>query len=240
MKMETAVRAPRSGRVREVLASVNSQVDAGAPLLRLDHHVDEAAVSDAPTVSFKASRLPGDASDAPTRAREHLDALRAMITGYDVSAKRARTLVAEYGELRNELAQDDAELRREELALLTTFADLCELSRNRPTSEEEDPDERVHSPREHFHTYLHSLDVEQESLPEAFRTRLSRVLRHYGVDGPGTRAPSWRRRSTGCSWPSNGRPTRSRWSRPCSSGGCWRERRRRVLPATRSARFSTD
>ena len=103
-----------------------------------------------------------------------------MITGYDVSAKRARTLVAEYGELRNELAQD-AELRREELALLTTFADLCELSRNRPTSDEEDPDERVHSPREHFHTYLHSLDVEQERLPDAFRTRLSRVLRHYGV-----------------------------------------------------------
>ena len=43
------------------------------------------------------------------------------------------------------------------------------------------PDERVHSPREHFHTYLHSLDVEQERLPAAFRTRLSRVLRHYGV-----------------------------------------------------------
>ena len=36
MKLQTAVRAPRSGRVREVLARVNSQVDAGAPLLRLD------------------------------------------------------------------------------------------------------------------------------------------------------------------------------------------------------------
>jgi acetyl/propionyl-CoA carboxylase alpha subunit/acetyl-CoA carboxylase carboxyltransferase component len=180
MKMETAVRAPHSGRVREVLAAVNSQVDAGAPLLRLARPVDGATGSEAPAVSFEAP-ISGDASDAPTRAREHLDALRAMITGYDVSAKRARTLVAEYGELRNELAQDDAELRREELALLTTFADLCELSRNRPTSEEEDPDERVHSPQEHFHTYLQSLDVEQESLPEAFRTRLSRVLRHYGV-----------------------------------------------------------
>ena len=180
MKMETAVRAPRSGRVREVLAVVNSQVDAGAPLLRLDRPVDEATVSDAPAVGFKAP-ISGDASDAPRRAREHLDALRAMITGYDVSAKRARTLVAEYGGLRIELVQDDAELRHEEFALLTTFADLCELSRNRLTSEEEDPDERVHSPREHFHTYLHSLDVEQESLPDAFRTRLSRVLRHYGV-----------------------------------------------------------
>jgi len=180
MKMETAVRAPRSGRVREVLAAVNSQVDAGAPLLRLGPPFDDAAVSDAPAVSFTAP-MSGDASDAPTRAREHLDALRAMITGYDVSAKRARALVAEYGELRTERGQDDAALGREEFALLTVFADLCELSRNRPTSDEEDPIERVHSPREHFHTYLHSLDIEQESLPDAFRTRLSRVLRYYGV-----------------------------------------------------------
>ena len=32
MKMETAVRAPVAGRVREVLAVVNAQVDAGAAL----------------------------------------------------------------------------------------------------------------------------------------------------------------------------------------------------------------
>ena len=179
MKLQTVVQAPRTGRVREVLARVNSQVDAGAPLLRLDPPVGEDAASDAPAVSFKAS-ISDSASESPTRARAHLDALRAMITGYDVGAKRARTLVADYGELRNELPGDE-ELRREELSLLTTFADLCELSRNRPTSAEEDLAERVHSPREHFHTYLHSLDVEQERLPDEFRTRLSRVLRHYGV-----------------------------------------------------------
>src|SRR5664280_2232755 len=177
MKLQTPVWAPRSGRVREVLARVNSQVDAGAPLLRLDRPVGEIAVSDAPAVSFTA---PISASDGRTQAHEHLGALRAMFTGYDVSAKRARTLVADYAKLRNELAQD-SELRHEELALLTTFADLCELSRNRPTTAEEDSDERVHSPREHFHAYLHSLDVEQERLPDTFRTRLSRVLRHYGL-----------------------------------------------------------
>jgi acetyl/propionyl-CoA carboxylase alpha subunit/acetyl-CoA carboxylase carboxyltransferase component len=177
MKLQTSVRAPRSGRVREVLARVNSQVDAGAPLMRLDRRAGEIAVSDAPAVSFTA---PMSASDGRTQAHEHLGALRAMITGYDVSATRARTLVADYATLRNELAQD-SELRHEELALLTTFADLCELSRNRPTTAEEDSDERVHSPREHFHAYLHSLDVEQERLPDTFRTRLSRVLRHYGL-----------------------------------------------------------
>ncbi len=32
---------------------------------------------------------------------------------------------------------------------------------------------------------MHSLDVEQEVLPAAFRTRLSRALRHYGVSDLG-------------------------------------------------------
>ena len=41
---------------------------------------------------------------------------------------------------------------------------------------------RVHSPREYFHTYLQSLDVERAGLPDAFRDRLARVLAHYGVD----------------------------------------------------------
>jgi acetyl/propionyl-CoA carboxylase alpha subunit/acetyl-CoA carboxylase carboxyltransferase component len=178
MKLQTAVRAPRAGRVREVFARVNSQIDAGAPMLRLDVPVGDTAVAQAPAISLSPGA--GAAIDARTTAREHLAALRAMITGYDVSAKRARTLVAEYGQLRNDLGLDVG-LAREELSVLTTFADLCELSRNRPTSAEEDSDERVHSPREHFHTYLHSLDVEGERLPDEFRLKLSRVLRHYGV-----------------------------------------------------------
>ena len=41
----------------------------------------------------------------------------------------------------------------------------------------------MHSPREHFHAYLQSLDVERAGLSETFRGRLIRVLGHYGVDG---------------------------------------------------------
>jgi len=40
----------------------------------------------------------------------------------------------------------------------------------------------VHSPREYSHAYLASLDVERDALPDAFCDRLSRALRHYGVD----------------------------------------------------------
>ena len=36
MKMETHIKAPYAGRVREVLATVNGQVEAGGPLLRID------------------------------------------------------------------------------------------------------------------------------------------------------------------------------------------------------------
>jgi acetyl-CoA carboxylase carboxyltransferase component len=115
--------------------------------------------------------------------------LQALITGYDVSARYAQQLVAEYGAARDEVPVDDDELLRAELSVLTTFADLSELSRNRPASEEEEADVQVHSPREHFHAYLHSLDVEREALPESFRSRLSRALLHYGVDDlePGPR-----------------------------------------------------
>ena len=35
--------------------------------------------------------------------------------------------------------------------------------------------------RDSFRTYLHSLDLEREGLPETFRVRLTRALAHYGV-----------------------------------------------------------
>ena len=39
----------------------------------------------------------------------------------------------------------------------------------------------MHSPREYFHSYLHSLDLDREQLPASFADRLARVLHHYGV-----------------------------------------------------------
>jgi len=70
----------------------------------------------------------------------------------------------------------------DELSLLEIFADLAELSRNRPVDEDRHTELRVHSSREHFHTFLQSLDVERGGLPTQFRDRLLRVLQHYGVE----------------------------------------------------------
>ncbi|WP_369253139.1 ATP-binding protein [Geodermatophilus amargosae] len=181
MKMETAVRAPFAGRVREVRAVVNSQVDAGAPLLLLDRTGGDAEES----VGERVALPGGDAEpDGDPRARtlSLLAELRALVTGYDVDAGHARRLVTDHAAARAELPADDAQLLSAELDVLVTFADLAELSRNRPASEEEEEaDTQVHSPREHFHSYLHSLDAEREGLPETFRARLRRALAHYGV-----------------------------------------------------------
>ena len=182
MKMETALRAPSAGRVREVFAIVNSQVDAGATLLRVDQ-VGEPIRRPKPRRESQFRTQPRSRDANPrTEALARLGELRALITGYDVSAGRARILLKEYDALRGSLPRDDQELVEAELGLLDTFADICELSRNRPTLDEEDTDERVHSPREHFHSFLHSLDAEVEGLPTAFRAKIARALRNYDVD----------------------------------------------------------
>jgi acetyl/propionyl-CoA carboxylase alpha subunit/acetyl-CoA carboxylase carboxyltransferase component len=181
MKMETTVAAPVAGRVREVLAAVNSQVPAGAPLLRLDPESDDVAATGSPAVAFDVAPADAD-TDARSRALEILGSLRALVTGYDVSEKEARALVADYVDARAQLLADDVDLLQGELDLFTAFADVCELSRNRPSGEEEAARERAHSPREYLHSYLRSLDLEREGLPDAFRAKLSRALRHYAVE----------------------------------------------------------
>ncbi|MDN5725154.1 MAG: fused acetyl/propionyl-CoA carboxylase subunit alpha/methylmalonyl-CoA decarboxylase subunit alpha, partial [Propionibacteriales bacterium] len=90
----------------------------------------------------------------------------------------SRTL-QDYLQARSELATPPI---AEELRLLRVFADFAELNRNRPAGEDLDADLRVHSPKEHFHTYLQGLDAERAGLPDEFRERLGRVLAHYGVD----------------------------------------------------------
>ena len=84
--------------------------------------------------------------------------------------------------MRAALPEDDPALLRGELEALGVFADLAELSRARPPTQESDAaEEHVHSPREHFHQYLRSLDAEREGVPEAMRGSLARALGHYGV-----------------------------------------------------------
>jgi acetyl/propionyl-CoA carboxylase alpha subunit/acetyl-CoA carboxylase carboxyltransferase component len=187
MKMEMTVVATHAGRVREVFVTGSTHVEAGAPLVSVEAvTIGGVAAPDAPRIGFGTSAAASDSGARP-RARQHLDALRGLIMGFDVSVKDARRLVGEFQRARNQLPPDDPELLHGELEILTIFADLAELSRNWAAAEREDLDEeegeRVRSPREHFRSYLHSLDVEREGLPETFVARLARALAHYGVHG---------------------------------------------------------
>ncbi|MFI5937316.1 carboxyl transferase domain-containing protein [Actinoplanes sp. NPDC051494] len=181
MKMETVLRAPFRARVRECPVSVGSQVETGTPLMRLEPLADEGAEEEkvsGETVEIDLPAAPAVAS-AAERAVRGLQDLRSLLLGFDVDPEDRRLLLTGFLDAR---AGSGGRLVPAELDLLTVFADLSELSRNKPAGGiEVEPGSPVHSPREYFHSYLQSLDAERAGLPDAFQAKLKRVLAHYGV-----------------------------------------------------------
>ncbi|MDH3227859.1 MAG: fused acetyl/propionyl-CoA carboxylase subunit alpha/methylmalonyl-CoA decarboxylase subunit alpha, partial [Thermoleophilia bacterium] len=181
MKMETAVAAPFDGTVAAVLAAENTQVDAGAPLLRL------APMTDEPTAAAGDTRVAfgGLVAPPPSEARARIGAqmatIRSLFLGFDIDEDEAREVLRDLESMRSALPADDLELRQGELELLSVFADMAELSRNRPPIVQDPEIETVHSPREDFHRYLRSLDPDREGIAEPLRRSLRRALDHYGV-----------------------------------------------------------
>ncbi|EID56080.1 ATP-binding protein [Saccharomonospora xinjiangensis] len=191
MKMETVLRAPFRAVLRERAVSIGSQVEAGAPLLRLE----PLDVGDTGAVGTEARGEdlelpePPEPADAGERAERAMADLRSRLLGYDLDPHDESRALRDYLAAREELVRQGNRPVKAELELLRLFADLSELSRNRPVDDERSPDTRLHSPREYFHTYLQSLDADRAGLSEVFRERLSRALAHYGVEdleqGPG-------------------------------------------------------
>ncbi len=181
MKMETVLRAPFRARVRECPMSVGSQVETGAPLMRLEPLLDESAEETATeTVEIELPAEPASAS-AAERVERGVQDLRGLLLGFDVDPHDRKRVPSAYLAARAELGGRPLE---GELDLLTVFADLSELSRNKPGGElDVEPGSPVHSPRESFHSYLQSLDVERAGVTEGFQANLTKVLAHYGVAG---------------------------------------------------------
>ncbi|QEC46335.1 ATP-grasp domain-containing protein [Baekduia soli] len=194
MKMEMTIQATHTGLVRDVLVAGNAHVEAGAPLVRIEPHDDSETATAAATtrVTFGVAQAGGPAGDPAGPdvrgvVHEHLAAARSLIMGYDVTLVEARRLVAAFERTRDALPADDPDLLHAELETLEIFAELAELSRNWPAAEADElgdgDGDATRSPREHFRTYLRSLDAERERLPETFRARLARALARYGVHG---------------------------------------------------------
>ncbi|MEJ2887167.1 ATP-binding protein [Actinomycetospora aeridis] len=192
MKLETALRAPVSGRVAEVLVDANTQVEGGSRLIRLEPAEDDAEESggdERVSLAALVTPLPEDEqADARTRARDALAALRALVLGYDVDEREARPLLDALDRAREELPADDPDLLRDEIGILRIVADLSALSRNRRLEggpgELDDTavdEESTRNPQEYLYAYLRSRDADAEVLPESFRLKLRRALAHYGV-----------------------------------------------------------
>ena len=164
--MEIAITAPVSGRVRDVFVARNVQVDAGTPLFRIEprrRRRRQRCRRDGP-------HRPHGAAGGPGRRR------RARSWSWPpCSASTSRPPRPSRAAGRRRRSGADA------LAILDAFADLCALA-----PERRDPDadtDETRGSREHFNTYLRSLDAEREGLPQWFNDRLLRALAHYGVAG---------------------------------------------------------
>ena len=185
MKMETVLPAPFAGRVKELLV-VGGQPGGdrrGAAYGWSHRRRREAAAQAAPRPPTSTCRR------RRTRRRRRAGRPRAAPTCRRCSSATTSTRAREPHARR--LPRGARRARRErrvagrdEMDLLGVFADFAELSRNRPVGEEAHIENRVHSPREHFHTYLQTLDPERGALPADFVGRLERCSRHYGVDRP--------------------------------------------------------
>ncbi|MFG1656366.1 carboxyl transferase domain-containing protein [Micromonospora chersina] len=182
MKMETVLRAPFRARLKECAVAVGTQVEAGAPLLRLEPVADSGAeAADDPAAATVELDLPAGPVEIPARQRaaRGQEDLRGLLLGFDVDPHDDRRVLDGYLAARQAATEEGHRPLAAELELVNVFADLAELSRNRPTGE--DGDGHVPSAREYFHTYLQSLDIERAGLPAAFQAKLGKALGHYGV-----------------------------------------------------------
>ena len=192
MKLETALHAPAAGRVAEVLAEVNTQVESGTKLVRIELESGSEPGGE-PTSGPRAdlSALAGAAAadrDPAATAADTLVTLRSLVLGYDIDESEAGRLLRRLAAARADLPADDPRLLAGETEILQIFADLSALSRNRRVPDEAETDEEAavdaeaaRNPQEYFYAFLRSRDADTENLPESFRIKLRRALAHYGV-----------------------------------------------------------
>jgi acetyl/propionyl-CoA carboxylase alpha subunit/acetyl-CoA carboxylase carboxyltransferase component len=201
MKLETALRAPVAGRVAEVFADVNTQVESGAKLIRIEPDEDRSGEEDAgrdhgvrADLSTLASAASAERGPDETAA-DALGALRSLVLGFDLEEAAARRQLDRLAAARADLSAGDSQLSAgdsrllaDEAEILRIFADVSALWRNRRTSAESEADdeaavdaEAARNPQEYLHAYLRSTDADVEGLPESFRIKLRRTLAHYGI-----------------------------------------------------------
>ena len=158
MKMEIAINATVAGRVRDVFVAKNVQVDAGAPLFRIE------AAGDSDLPSSVGSRIDLEGLPGEPSGVDELDLVLASLLGLDVDSSRALAEVAR-------IDRTD----RGAVEVLGTFADLCAVAPERRESQCWPGAAGSTS----MPTFGRSTSTGRA--PHVVRGRLLRALGHYGV-----------------------------------------------------------
>ena len=170
------ITAPVAGVVASVTATPNSQVERGAPLLRLRPHEGDtaAAASEASSVNLSGLELPIDFSRKPCqRVYGHLGD---YLLGYDLAPAALSKLLTQQRRMAEIADPGDRALIECENSLLEIFAELGSLYR--PQSEGDDGAENT---QEYLLSFLQWLDADRAGLPDGYRRRLLRALGRFGV-----------------------------------------------------------
>ena len=175
MKMETVVAAPFAGRIEELLVGPNMQLRAGDPILRVQPAAHATGVGPPPAATELFSDTQVKAPDPKSRRLRTLDELRRLVLGYDVPAHEVTESLEPA-----DLAIDE-EVLQAELCVLRAFADITMLARDRRLADEV-TDASDRSEREHFRSFLRTLDVDAAELPSSFREQLRVALAHHDVN----------------------------------------------------------
>ena len=172
MKMESTVTAPFAGVIAEVFATVNTQVDQGAQLMRVrETDVHTSTASDG-SVDF-ATLQGGNARPAKPGGP-----LYSYLMGFDLAPPELAAAAAEQRRLCAPGAAIDAEQLSAEQRLLELFADISALHRPQPDPAAGGFDTSAH---EHVLSYLQWLDADRAGLPDSFRADLLNMLARYDV-----------------------------------------------------------
>jgi acetyl/propionyl-CoA carboxylase alpha subunit/acetyl-CoA carboxylase carboxyltransferase component len=180
MKMETQLVAPFPGKVRQVMAIPNVQVNTGAPLLQIEPAADRKVMGSTERVSFGTSFAPSaEAQDNQSRWHQNLEELRQLMLGFDVDPEHTARLLAEWGQFCHTQA-DNEDMRRREDEILNIFVDLCSLFRRNPKVNNQVGAEAP-STEAYLFSYLRMLDTHGDGVPPEFVAALRRAVAHYGV-----------------------------------------------------------
>jgi len=190
MKMVTTVTAPFDGTVTSLAVSNNTQIERGAPLMRIKaahSHLElgpGTGVGAEPESGVDFATLATSDGNPEGKDAHWVHAhLGDYLLGYDLDPESFKGLLKRQSALAAELPADDPALVAAEDALLDLFSDLGALYRPRTEAdgvEDEVPDDNT---QEYFLSYLQWLDADQAGLPERYRKRLSAALARYGVAG---------------------------------------------------------